>query len=225
MVLVGVGAEGARVERHPEGVGEGVHVAEGGEHVLVARERPEVELVGPVHRGLGPEPGVGRVRVLVHLVGVRVVGRPGPATSVAVIGGHPPACRRSSRGGGLGDECGHVEERRVPGAGGQQGAGVRGLEYPDHPGVDAGPEGGGQPAVGLGADAVAEVAHVGARADQGHRAGVDEGRAVGGERDHVLHRALHPVGQRQRRIWSSTGGSASMRRHSTSASRWSLELK
>src|SRR5665213_795422 len=36
-------------------------------------QRPEVEHVGPVYRRLGPQAGVRRIRVLVHLVGVGVV--------------------------------------------------------------------------------------------------------------------------------------------------------
>ena len=71
---VGVGAEGAGLEGDPLGVGEPVEVAEGGQHVLVAGEGPEVELVVAVHRRLGPQPGVDRVGVLVDLVGVGAVG-------------------------------------------------------------------------------------------------------------------------------------------------------
>ena len=59
--------------RH-RGVGEAVHVAEGCEHVLVSGQGPEVELLVPVDRRLGPQPGVDRVGVLVDLVGVRAVG-------------------------------------------------------------------------------------------------------------------------------------------------------
>ena len=43
------------------------------EHVLVAGQGPEVELVVPVQRGLGPQAGVDRVGVLVDLVGVGAV--------------------------------------------------------------------------------------------------------------------------------------------------------
>ena len=71
---VGVGTEGAGLEGHPLGVGEAVEVAEGGQDVLVAGERLEVELVVPVHRRLGPQAGVDRVGILVDLVGVRAVG-------------------------------------------------------------------------------------------------------------------------------------------------------
>ena len=66
----------------PVGVGEAVDVAEGGQHVLVAGEGPEVELVVAVDRCLGPEPGVDRVGVLVDLVGVGAVDDGVPSSTV-----------------------------------------------------------------------------------------------------------------------------------------------
>ena len=60
--------------------------------------------------------------------------------------------------GRLGHEGRDVQERHVADAGREQRSPVGGLEHPDHPGVDAGPEGGDEPAVGLRPDPVAQVA-------------------------------------------------------------------
>ena len=72
---VGVGAEGGRVERDAVGVGEALHVPEGRQHVAMAGEGPEVELLVAVDGASAPEPGVGRVRVLVDGVVVGAVRR------------------------------------------------------------------------------------------------------------------------------------------------------
>ena len=71
--LVGLGPVGGGIESDAEAVGEVGGVAEGGQDVGMARQRPEVELVVAVERGLGAQPRVGRVGVLVDLVVVRAV--------------------------------------------------------------------------------------------------------------------------------------------------------
>ncbi len=98
---VGVRAEGAGLEGHPVGVRESVEIAEGGQHVLVPRQRPEVELVVAVHGRFAPEPGVDRVGVLVDLVVVGAVGDATPIIAVAARFGvrrrsATPATRRSA---------------------------------------------------------------------------------------------------------------------------------
>ena len=114
--LVGVGPEGAGLEGHPVGVGEPVEIAEGGQHVLVAGQGPEVELVVAVDRRFVPEPGVDRIRVLVDLVVVGAVG-----DAVSVIAGWPASSgvprRRGRPGhqqiGGAGHELGNVHRGHV----------------------------------------------------------------------------------------------------------------
>ena len=72
---VGLGAEGGRVEADAVGVGVVVDVAEGGQDVGVAGVGEEVELLVVEDRRLGPQAGVGRVRVLVDGVVVGAVGQ------------------------------------------------------------------------------------------------------------------------------------------------------
>ena len=74
-VLVGVGPGGGGVEGDAVRGREAGGVAEGGHHVGVARQGPEVELVVAVEGGLVAQAGVGRVGVLVDLVGVGAVGQ------------------------------------------------------------------------------------------------------------------------------------------------------
>ena len=61
------------IERHAVIVGEERSVPERREHIGVARQRPEVECVVAVDRRVGAQRRVGRVRILVDLIGVRVV--------------------------------------------------------------------------------------------------------------------------------------------------------
>ena len=83
-------------------------VAEPLDHVGVAGQRPEAQLVVVVQRRLVAEAGVGRVRVLVDLVGVRVVrpaarrptcrcSRPSSQDEIGDLRRAAPAGRRSDR--------------------------------------------------------------------------------------------------------------------------------
>ena len=62
-----------RVERDAVAVREARDVAKAGEHVGVARQRPEAEPLVAIDRRLGAQLGVDRVRILVDLVGVGIV--------------------------------------------------------------------------------------------------------------------------------------------------------
>ena len=62
-----------------------------------------------------------------------------------------------------------------------------GLQHPHHQRIDPGAQGRGQPAVDLETDPVPEVLHIGVGAEQGHGAGIDQGRALRGEHDHGPH--------------------------------------
>jgi hypothetical protein len=67
-----VGAELPHLERDPARVGEVLPILEAREHVGVARERPEADLLVPVDRRLFAQRAIRRIRVLVELVVERV---------------------------------------------------------------------------------------------------------------------------------------------------------
>ena len=210
---VGVGPEGAGVEGDPEGVGEAVDVAEGGQHVLVARQGPEVELVVAVDRRLGPQAGIGRVGVLVDLVGVGAVVT-GSTGSVVRSSGRVTGVRPSDqRAAASASEVGDVDEAACgPCRPHSMAPSRRGSSTAHAPvGSTPGPRAAASRRWSCGADPDrAGARRRGSRPSRADGAGVDQGRVVGGEQDHVPARvALDPLGQRHRRRRRRPGGSAS----------------
>ena len=155
---VRVGPEGGRVETDPVGVRVVVDVAEGRQHIGVARVGEEVQLLVVEDGGFGAQPGVRRVRVLVDAVVVGAVGQ-------RRHGRHDDARRRRRRChqcGGLGHQRRHGVEGQVAHAGAQQGTGVGDLQHVEHGHVDPRAQRGRQPARDLGAQPRAHTLDVGA---------------------------------------------------------------
>ena len=235
---VGVGAEGGGVERHAVGVGEAAPTSrKAASTSSVARQCPEVELVVAVERGLGPQPGVGRVGVLVDGVVVGVVdGRPHRR------GAHRPdrtarAARRRttpsspapgpsvSRAAASASRSGSSAKSRWPSPA-ESMAPMKVVSSTRSDGrVGAAAEGRLQPAVDLRADLAPARAGRRGRGPAGpscRRPPAPGGRRCRGPSP---ARRRPPVRATGRRVSTSGGGSAWIRRHSTSARRWSLELK
>ncbi len=217
---VGVGSVGGRLEGDAVRVGEGVDVAERGEHVLVAGERPEVELVAAVDRCLATEPRVRGVRVLVDVVGVgaesgrtvdgeahRAAPLPRVRPSAALAGGARgalavPTGHQSRRSG---DEAGDVGECHVAHAGHEHRPEIGGDEHRDDHRVRVGADRGREPPADVRADAVAEVLDVRVGGEQGLGRRGDECRAPADDRPEVLDRADDPFDDRLVRLGGGWG--------------------
>ena len=59
---------GGRIDRDAEAIREALHVLEGGQHVGVAREGPEAELLVSMDRRLRAQPGVEGIGILMDFI-------------------------------------------------------------------------------------------------------------------------------------------------------------
>ena len=227
--LVGVGPVGGGVEGHAEAVRELGRVAEGGEDIGVARQRPEVELVVAVERRLVAQPGVGRVGVLVDLRSRTGCSGPGCRSGPVPVRSSvtPPS---EDESGHVGQGVGHVLEARCgPCPPTTWPRCRRGRGCAARAGSASAPEGVGDPGVERGAEAHAQGAHLGPACPSS--AVVHAAARVGSSamnrpsaRSSAVTRSAVRRSPRRRAAFGHLGR-ACRRRHRTSASRWSLEAK